>query len=256
VELHPDLKTVIELQQVDLKISDLGAQIDSLPSQIDKLRTELNDFIQAHEDHKRRLAANQKERRELEADVLVIREKISKHKDQLYQVKTNEQYRAMLKEVEGEEENIRKVEDRVLEKMVEAEQLEKQIREAAARLESEKRRVAEETRRLESLRAADAQERDHLQAQRNDLAARLSGQVLDQYERLRQWRGMALAEVRDGFCTGCNVRLRPQVYNEVRASQEVVACESCSRILYYIEPPATGKQEPGDAAGQGHQAVV
>jgi len=52
--------------------------------------------------------------------------------------------------------------------------------------------------------------------------------------------------VREGSCTGCNVRLRPQVYNEVRTNQAVMTCESCGRILFYIEPP------PGDAAGPGN----
>ena len=117
--MHPELKTVIELQQVDLKIAELTLQIDAAPSQIQTLETQLSDFLHAHEERKVRLSANQKERRELEAEVQAVQGKISKHKDQLYQVKTNEQYRAMLKEIEGEEGNIRTIEDKTLERMLE-----------------------------------------------------------------------------------------------------------------------------------------
>lgn len=142
--MHPDLKTVIELQQVDLHVADLSQRIEVVPGHIHKLETQLSDFLHAHEDRKARLGSNQKERKELEADIQSIQGKISKHKDQLYQVKTNEQYRAMLKEIEGEEENIRRLEDKILEKMVEAEGLQKLVQEAAARLEGEKARVEAE----------------------------------------------------------------------------------------------------------------
>lgn len=245
--MHPDLKTVIELQQVDAKIADLTSQIDALPSQIQTLEAQLNEFLHAHEDRKQRLAANQKERRELEADIQAIQVKISKHKEQLYQVKTNEQYRAMLKEIEGEEANIRKIEDRVLEKMMEAEEVQKNITQAAARLEGEKTRVTGETKRLESLRQADVRERDGVLARRKELAASLGERVLELYERLRRWRHEAVAVVRADACTACNFVLRPQFYNDVRTNEALLECENCGRILYYIEPPAATSEDAGNA---------
>lgn len=252
--MHPDLKALMELQQADLKIAELSSQIDAVPSQIHTLEAQLNDFLHAHEDRKRRLSANQKERRDLEGEIQLIQSRISKHKDQLYQVKTNEQYRAMLKEIEGEEGNIRKIEDQILEKMIEAEQIEKHVKESAARLEGEKAGVAAETRRLESVRQAAAQDRDGLMGQRKELEAALSESVLDLYERVRKARrGVALAEVREGFCAGCNVRLRPQIYNEARTNETILTCESCSRILYYVESPPAESAAAGD---QSNRAVV
>jgi len=237
--VHPDLKTVIELQQTDQKIAELTTLIDSLPAQIQTLQAQLDDFIHTYEERKKRLAANQKERKELEMEIKEIQEKISKHKDQLYQVKTNEQYRAMLKEIEGEEGKIRKIEDQLLEEMIEAEDIQKHIQEAAARLESEKARVAGEIKRMESERQTDVQERERLQARRQELHAGLSETVLNHYERTRAARrGVAVAQVREGLCTACDVLLRPQVYNEVRANEAVLTCENCGRILYYVEPDA------------------
>ena len=252
--MHPELKTVIELQQVDLTIADLTVRIDAAPSQIKALEDQLNDFLHAHEERKLRLTANQKERKELEADIQSIQAKIAKHKDQLYQVKTNEQYRAMLKEIEGEEDNIRKIEDTILEKMLEAEGLQKQVQEAANRVEGEKARVASEEKRLESTRQAAEEERSQALARRQVLTAALSEGVRETYERVRRGRrGIAVAEVRDGFCTACHVRLRPQMYNDVRLNDVVLTCENCSRILYYVEPPA----EEAEASGQhsSHAAV-
>ena len=244
--MHPDLKTVIELQQLDARIAELNAQIDALPSQIQTLETQLHEFIHAHEERQQRLAKNQKERRELENEIKTIQVRITKHKDQLYEVKTNEQYKAMLKEIGGEEGKIRAFEDQILEKMIEAEQLEKLIREAASRLDAEKARVAGEVRQLQALRQAEVDERDRLQADRKRDEASVGPQLLDQYERVRKARrGIAVAAVRDGFCTGCNVLLRPQFYNEARSNLSVLTCENCSRILYYIEPPVA-PEESGD----------
>jgi len=255
--VHPDLQKVIELQQVDLKIAELSAQIDALPAQIQTLESQLNNFLKAHEDRKLRLAANQKERKELEGEVQIIRQKISKHKDQLYEVKTNEQYRAMLKEIEGEEGNISKIEDRILEKMLEAEDLQKCVAEAGAQLEGEKARVAAETRRLESERQKDLEERELLTTRREELAAALGDDVGTLYERIRRGRrGLAVAEVREGMCTACNVLLRPQLYNEVRTNQAILTCDNCARILYYVEPPAVASEALGEASGRGEQPAA
>jgi hypothetical protein len=240
--VHPDLKAVIELQQADQRVGELATLIESLPTQIQTIQSQLDNFIHAHEERKKRLAGNQKERKELEGEIKDIQEKISKHKDQLYQVKTNEQYRAMLKEIEGEEANIRRVEDQLLEKMIEAEDVQKHIQEAAARLESEKARVAGEIKRLECERQDDVQERERLQARRQELQAALSESVRSLYERTRAVRrGLAVAQARDGLCTACDVLLRPQIYNQVRANEAVVTCENCDRILYYVEPGAGDK---------------
>ncbi len=249
--MHPDLKSVIEIQQLDLKIAELTAQIAALPGQIQTLQAQLDDFIHAHEERKKRLAANQKERKDQEGEIKIIQEKISKHKDQLYQVKTNEQYRAMLKEIEGEEANIRKIEDQILEKMIEAEEIQKLIAEAAARLEGEKARVAAEIKHMETERQDDVRERDTLQARRDEIAGALGESVRSLYERLRGARGgQAVAEVREGLCTACNVLLRPQVYNEVRTNDAVQTCENCGRIMYYIVPvPAPTEDPAGQVAG-------
>ncbi|HTG58838.1 MAG TPA: hypothetical protein VMG63_05440, partial [Terriglobia bacterium] len=207
--MHPDLKTAIELQQVDQRVAELTSQIEALPSQIQNLQAQLHDFIHAHEERKHRLGANQKERRDLDAEIQSIQTKISRHKDQLYQVKTNEQFKAMKHEIGVEEENIRKIEDQILEKMMEAEQLEKLVKDAASRLDGEKARVAAAIQQLESERQADIEEQDELQTRREELSHALSDAVRELYERVRgARRGVAVAEVRDGCCTACNVRLR------------------------------------------------
>ena len=55
------------------------------------------------------------------------------------------------------------------------------------------------------------------------------------FERVAHGRkGIAVAEARDGLCTLCHVRLRPQKFNEVRRNDGLHQCDSCTRILYFV----------------------
>jgi predicted nucleic acid-binding Zn-ribbon protein len=253
--VEAELKTLIELQQVDQTLSHLRNALTAYPLEIQSLRAQLEQFVRATDEQKGRLSANQKERRQLDSDVQEIRSKIARHKDQLYQVKTNDQYRAMLKEIEVEEANIRKIEDRILEKMLEGEQIDRQIREAAVRVESEKKRVEAAVGKIDSDRKQAERERDQAEVRRSTLVEGLSKDTYALYERLVKARnGMALAEVREGFCGGCHVRLRPQAYNDVRTKDGILTCEACSRILYYVEPPPEETSAEGFESSR-HAAV-
>lgn len=99
--MNPDLKAVVEVQQLDQQVAELTALINTLPKQIQTLQSQLDNFISSHEERKKRLTANLKERKDLEGDIKATQDKITRHRDQLYQVKTNDQYKALLKEIEG-----------------------------------------------------------------------------------------------------------------------------------------------------------
>ena len=63
--------------------------------------------------------------------------------------------------------------------------------------------------------------------------------LLARYEQLlKQRRGLAVARMNSEMCAACHVRLRPHVTQQIRRNDEIVACESCQRILYYVEPTA------------------
>ena len=78
----------------------------------------------------------------------------------------------------------------------------------------------------------------------------LTPEALSIYETVARRRGgIALAEARDGICTICHVRLRPQVFNTVRRNESLLQCESCNRILYFNA--AAASTTPADGTGAG-----
>ena len=75
---------------------------------------------------------------------------------------------------------------------------------------------------------------DRTTAEREKLVADIDRHVLSIFETTAKGRkGVAVAEAKDGLCTICHVRLRPQVFNEVRKNESIIQCDSCRRILYF-----------------------
>jgi len=237
--MNQDLQTLIELQRLDTSIAELEAEIESLPRRIAEVESTLAEHVQAVEASKARLAENQRSRRKRENEVSSHREKISRYKDQTLEVKTNEQYKALLHEIEFHEVEIRKLEDAMLTEMIDSESLEKELREAEKSLAAERTRTQQEISEARERQQRDEADLGSARAARANVQGRLSVPLYETYERVAKFRkGIGVAEVRDGTCGACHVRLRPQAYAETRLNTQIVICESCGRILYFVAETA------------------
>lgn len=184
------------------------------------------------------LAANQRERKQLDADIQTQEQKISKLKDQMLQAKTNEQYLAFKHEIDYCEAEIKKCEDAILERMAQSEPLDQSLKTAQAALDQEKQQVEGEKKVARERTAVDKHQLDGLLKQRAELVAGMTAPVYREYERLRRTRrGIAVAEVIEGRCALCNMGLRLQFFQELRLLDQVKYCETCGRILFYTPPP-------------------
>lgn len=239
-----DLEHLIELQQVDLRLLELTRQIELFPRQRSEAEAELAQARQALEQVRARHTDLLKQRKRLEIDVQQFDERIGKHRQQIYEVKSNEAYRALQHEIDEEENRKTQAEDRVLEAMIAAEETEKEIKKAEGRLKEVEKRVAELLERL------DAEKRDYekqaaaLSSERDQLRAQIGPDNIVMYDRIAQAHGgIALAQARDEVCQVCRIHIRPQTFTEVKRNDRIYYCESCHRILYY-RPAETSGAEP------------
>ncbi len=234
----PDVRLAIQLQELDKRITDLQAEIASLPKHIASIEKALESHTRKLEADRAALAANQRERKKLEGDIQVQEQRISKLRDQMLEAKSNEQYAAFRHEIEFCEAEIRKCEDRILDRMTESESLEQNAKAAEAALAKEKEQVEREKQAARQRTADDRKQLQAFQADRAKAASEMSRNILSSYERIRKGRkGIAVAEAVDGRCSACNMALRLQFSQELRRGDKVMCCESCGRILYY-NPPA------------------
>ena len=132
-------------------------------------------------------------------------------------VKTNLEYHAIQKEIEFAQTEVKKLEDKVLERMLEADDLTAAVKRAEAELAAEQKTVDADRKALAAELAELKASLERAQARaRRPSSASLEPQVLATFELVSQRRnGVAVAEARDGICTICHVRLRPQVFNTV-----------------------------------------
>ena len=123
----------------------------------------------------------------------------------------------------------------MLERMEEAETLGADLKTAEAALKAEQAAVAGEQKVLDQERAGLEQEIARLASARETLAAKLTKPALDLFGQLaRHRKGHAMSEARNGLCMECHVKLRPQIFNEVRRNDSLIQCDNCSRILYHV----------------------
>ena len=237
--MNSDLQHLIELQDLELAAERLRHRIIDVPNAqaaLDARIEERNAVVAAV---KERASANAAARREIEKELAVVQGRLSKFKDQLMAVKTNKEYQAMQHEIATAEQGVRDHEDRLLERMEETDALAAELKAATTALTAEQGEVAKAKTALEHDRSGWDRELLEIDTRRTAVSGQLSPAALQLFEHVaRHRKGVALSEARGGHCTQCHVRLRPQVFNEVRRNDALHQCESCSRILYYVPAPA------------------
>ena len=237
--MSPDLQRLIKLQQLESTIADARATIASHPQRLADADTRLNESKHAVETVKARAKDNQEARRTLEKDVAVYQGRLTKFKDQLSAVKTNREYTAMQHEIATAQSDLGAVEEKVLERMLDADAIAADAKRAEAALatrqkeiDAEKKEFSEE---LTSVEASLKQATETRAALLKDLEPRLIA-LFEQVARVR--KGVAISSAtRDGLCSVCHVRLRPSVFQQVRQNDNIIQCESCQRVLYWVPPP-------------------
>ena len=237
--MSPDLQRLIELQRLENAIADAKLRIGAHPQRIADADAQLAAAAQVLESARNRLKENQEARRTLEKDVALYQGRLAKFKDQQSAVKTNREYQALGHEIETAQHELGGVEEKVLERMVEADTIAVDVKQAEAlfaarrkEIEAAKQQLGDELKALESALTTAT---DGRAALLRDIDPRLLA-TFEQVARVRKGVAVTMA-TRDGLCSVCHVRLRPQVFQQVRHNDSIIQCDSCQRILYYIPPP-------------------
>jgi uncharacterized protein len=233
--VNPDLQHLIQLQDLDLAAERVRRRIADIPGAIAALDDRLSERTAAVAAVKAKIDASQGARREIEKELAAVQGRLSKYKDQLMEVKTNKEYQAMQHEIAAAEQAVRGHEDRLLDRMEEQETLAADAKAADAALKAAQAEVANDKKALEAERVELNRTVEQQTAERAALAAQISAPALKLFDYVATHRkGVALSEARAGSCTQCHVRLRPQVFNEVRRNDSLIQCDSCSRILFFV----------------------
>ncbi len=220
------------LQQVDSELKTLRARLEGIPERIAGLKKAAADLRSGLESARTGIVEHRKQYKLAEVELRNAEEKINSYSVQLYSAKTNEQYKAFLKEIETQKKLKSEIEDRMILLMEETEELDKQARAAEKRLAEVEADTARKVAMLEAeekeVRAAVA-ERETL---RERLIAELPADILRRYERIHASKaGVAVSVIRKDRCSGCLSPIPPQRIVEIERADRLYICEACGRII-------------------------
>lgn len=227
------LDILYKLQQNDDNIKELENTLIEIPEAVKRLESERDGKASIIENTKNKLSENVKEREKLEKEVLTIKEKIKKYKEQMNKSTTNKEYQGFMSEIKFEEDNISSVEERIIERMLESDEIMKEIRES----ETEFKKIAGEYNdNIKELNQSLTENKTKLSEalQTTELLRKeIPQNLLKIYDQLINKKGgKAVSFVETNFCGICNVKIRPQRFSELITTDDMFFCENCGRILY------------------------
>jgi uncharacterized protein len=230
------LRTLIDLQVLDSRIAGFEAELARLPREIAAVHAAVDEAKKSVDGAKSRLDTARKNQRAKEQDLDDNRIKRQKFEGQLYQVKTNKEYSAVLAEIEEVKQEKARIEEEILNLMELQERLVVELKEAEQRFKTrEAHGRGEETALAEKLSGVET-DLALVRSERGQLARELPVSVLADYDKLLHHRGgVAVVEVaKPNFCGGCRVTITPQRLQELRQQSSLIHCESCGRYLYWL----------------------
>ena len=240
--MNADLERLIALQKLDSAAEEIRRRLAEEPERTKALDAKLEAVRSRLAAAKEHLAESQSARRNQEKEVAVHQGRLSKFREQAMAVKTNQEYHAIQKEIGFAQDEIKTIEDRILEQMLEADELTAQVKRTDAELAAEQKAADADRRAMAAEMAGLKSSLERIAGERAALVSAINPQLLAIFELVsRRRNGVAVAEARGGICTICHVRLRPQVFNTILKNEEIMQCDSCQRILYYVPgaSPAT-----------------
>jgi predicted nucleic acid-binding Zn-ribbon protein len=248
--LNADLERIVALQKLVSAAHDAERRLADEPEREKALEARLEAARQRVASSKERLSENQTARRTVEKDVAMHQGRLSKFREQAMAVKTNQEYHAVQKEIEFALGEIKVLEDKILELMVEADDLTALVKRAETELAAEQKGGDAERREMVAELADLKSSLERIAVERAEVVRGLDPRALAIFELVsRRRNGVGVAQARDGICTVCHVRLRPQVFNSILRNDQIIQCDSCQRIMYYVPAPAAAAA-PADTIPQ------
>lgn len=244
-----EFEKLIQLQELDNSLRQTSVELSDIPRLIDQVEKKIKAGSDLLLEAKNKLGRNQKKRRDLEAEVKDLKVLITKFKRQLNEVKSNKEYTSLLKEIQDTQANMDTLEEEIIKELLVADEIEEEIRTATMKQKNEEEHLQQEIEALTHRKKELEEQKNQLLKQKEELIPDIPQAQLQLYLNIAKKRGgIALSKVVDEFCSMCQLRIRPQMLNEIRDRSKIHLCESCGRILYFESSSEESTEEAEDSS--------
>jgi predicted nucleic acid-binding Zn-ribbon protein len=231
--MNPTIEALLILQARDVRVAELTDEQENIPRQVAAVERDLAAKTAQFGELKNKTRLIESERKKIDLEVKSKEAAIVRYKAQQLATRKNEEFAALIHEIEHTQAEISTLEDSELEFMeaydkglVEVAAGEKELAQAEAKTKDKKAA-------LQKRAEVTAAELKTTLAQQAEAEKAVPEEVLTRYRRILQSKGdVALVPVDHGSCGGCHMKLTTQTVNNARREDALAACENCGRLVY------------------------
>lgn len=232
------MKNLIALSKFDEQLVEIDRKKKVIPGKIEQIKIKLQKGKSAFQLLEDNMLMNDTKKQKIDEEIKEFSVKVQAAKTKLYDIKTNEAYKMALKEIDNFEHEVKIREEEALKIMEYAEKNRPELETMKSTFKPEEEVLIKEeqllVRELEELQ----EQAKKIIEERNKNIPQVDSRLYLQYEQIRKAKnGLGLILVNYPNCSGCNLGIRPQLYNEL-IKGDVKRCQNCGRLLYYIAPEA------------------
>jgi predicted nucleic acid-binding Zn-ribbon protein len=234
--LIKQLMQLKKLQDIDLILRDAVIEINRIKESIRKNDLELEELKERVKQLQSELKEKELKRKNMENEIRADEEVVKRWENRSKEIKSGREYQALMREISLTKKDISDKENEVLVLMEEIEKQQKELDGLNSILSEKNQKWISERDELEKKISEDENKIKENNIKKEEVMKSLSQSLLQRYERIKSQReGIAIVEARNYICTGCNMNIPPQVYNQVLRRETLVSCPYCQRLLFIPE---------------------
>jgi uncharacterized protein len=244
--LLTELSKLIDVQEIDKVIQEVAQGLAKLPEELKAGEAALEELKAAHAARIQELEDLKAQRRDTETEMADMEEGIKNSRQRLMEIKSNIEYKAMLKEIAFKEDQRDQRETRILQFMDLMETQNRLIAEQIGQMEEQEATLVQQRQEVAVQVAKLQRELAELEERRKKVRKTVPAPLMKRYEFIRQRRNSsAICAVHEGVCLGCHMNILPQQFIDLQKGLEILQCPHCQRILYWAD-----EMGEADAANQ------
>ena len=230
--MKSDLEKLLALQELDLRLRNLGIRVKLLPKELDDLKKELAGKKEAVAAAKEKLQRYELDIKQCESNIESEKEIICKLGAQSNMVKKNDEYNALLQEIEHHKEKVSEFETQEIELLDKIEEAREEFKSLEKNLVPVEKGLKEEMQEIIDLAGELKSEIAKVKEARIRAEAQVNAELLATYKRLLdKGQGTPVSKINDGSCSNCHLQVVPQIINQALKDGYAV-CNNCGFLIY------------------------
>jgi predicted nucleic acid-binding Zn-ribbon protein len=234
--MNPTVEALLILQERDVRVTALTAELENLPIQIETVEDDLAARTAKFDEVKNKTRQIEADRKKIDLEVQSKQTAIARYRNQQQQTRKNEEFSALNHEIEHAEKDISTLEDQELELMEAYDKGQITVAEAQKELAAFQEKAKQKKADLEKRITVVTTELASAKEKQAAAETTVEPDALSRYRRiLKSKKDVALVPINGGACGGCHMKLTSQTVLSAKGGESLAACENCGRLVYWLE---------------------